>query len=108
MYNIPVLGTTSARNSISIRPFGEPPIFMSKNTTGFSELMVLIAKFLAVTLEVRSRSILKYKLLIQECNDDQSSIVNCHLATWGLILGLSQTCFLQQLAVPCRAVPCHV
>lgn len=35
-----VLGTTSALNSISIRPFGLPPIVISKNTTGFSLLIV--------------------------------------------------------------------
>lgn len=31
-----VLGTISARSSISILPFGDPPIVTSKNTTGFS------------------------------------------------------------------------
>mmetsp|Transcript_21393 Transcript_21393/g.31562 ORF Transcript_21393/g.31562 Transcript_21393/m.31562 type:complete len:115 (+) Transcript_21393:879-1223(+) len=30
-----VRGTTSARNSISMRPLGDPPMVMSKNTTGF-------------------------------------------------------------------------
>jgi hypothetical protein len=36
-----VLGTTSARNSISMRPLGEPPMEMSKKTTGFSVLMMV-------------------------------------------------------------------
>ena len=34
-----VLGTTSARSSISILPFGDPPIVISKNTTGFSTML---------------------------------------------------------------------
>ena len=38
-----VFGTTSARNSISMRPLGEPPIVISKNTTGFSPIPDAVA-----------------------------------------------------------------
>ena len=34
-----VRGTTSARSSISMRPLGEPPMVMSKKTTGFSLIL---------------------------------------------------------------------
>lgn len=39
-----VSGTTSARNSISMRPLGEPPMVMSKKTTGFSEVGIACAR----------------------------------------------------------------
>jgi hypothetical protein len=35
------MGTTSALSSISMRPLGEPPMEMSKKTTGFSVAMVV-------------------------------------------------------------------
>lgn len=44
-----VLGTMSALSSISILPFGEPPIVMSKNTTGFSlPLMLVVSLFVSM------------------------------------------------------------
>lgn len=46
-----VLGTTSARNSISMRPLGEPPMEMSKKTTGFSLLMVMVVVSVLVLVE---------------------------------------------------------
>ena len=36
-----VLGTTLAKSCISIRPFGDPEIDMSKNTTGLSALVIV-------------------------------------------------------------------
>jgi len=43
-----VSGTTSARNSISIRPLADPPMVMSKNTTGL--LLASVAAELMVRL----------------------------------------------------------
>lgn len=37
-----VFGTTSARNSISMRPLRDPPMEMSKKTTGFSADMIVV------------------------------------------------------------------
>lgn len=41
-----VLGTTSALSSISILPFGLPPMAISKKTTGLETLILLFAGFL--------------------------------------------------------------
>ena len=42
-----VFGTMSARNSISIRPLDEPPIVMSKKTTGLSAIFALLVVMFA-------------------------------------------------------------
>lgn len=50
-----VFGTTSARNSISIRPLEEPPMVMSKKTTGLSTAIILLSfvvLFVVVSLKV--------------------------------------------------------
>ena len=45
-----VFGTTSARNSISIRPLEEPPMVMSKKTTGLSTAIILVVcRFVVVS-----------------------------------------------------------
>ena len=47
-----VLGTTSERSSISMRPFGEPPMVMSKNTTGLSLMVDSTVMFVSATAHV--------------------------------------------------------
>ena len=43
-----VRGTMSARSSISIRPFGDPPNVISKKTTGFSIVGLMVATTMMV------------------------------------------------------------
>jgi hypothetical protein len=43
-----VFGTTSARSSISMRPLDEPPIDMSKKTTGLSAMLLALGPSVSV------------------------------------------------------------
>lgn len=56
-----VNGTTSALNSISIRPLADPPMVMSKNTTG------LLLASVAAELMVRLYRSVDYDFTVMMC-----------------------------------------
>lgn len=56
-----VLGTTSARNSISTRPLGDPPMVISKKTTGFDIAVPCYLEWYVATFVVE---------MFDGCNED--------------------------------------
>lgn len=55
-----VLGTTSAKSSISILPLGEPPIVMSKKTTGLLSLLAMMRNNVMETSDGGNQGIIRF------------------------------------------------